>query len=264
MSVAAGWYPDPSAPGGEMVRWWDGARWTDRRCPAPRPAAARAPAPEPVAVAAPSITPSGLVDADRLHLIECYVGAHRRVMKGAWEYQGDQPEGRAAALLDELARQLPPGEPPLALWPVVISEEVPVILVAGTARRLIVLTAGFDERSGHRVEVESDALGQWIVEASLSRGARRGSSGVVLLVSRSTKREIERFLTGPQVLEGDLQELLDRPRRSPGAPVPDWYPDPGGKYAERFWDGAAWTEWIYSGRGGLVTQAHQVHRRPLA
>ena len=46
-TAPAAWHPDPSQPG--MLRWWDGASWTEHT--APDPNAAPAPAPEPALAA---------------------------------------------------------------------------------------------------------------------------------------------------------------------------------------------------------------------
>lgn len=35
MSTAPGWYDDPDSPG--IVRWWDGAAWSQHRAPRPLP-----------------------------------------------------------------------------------------------------------------------------------------------------------------------------------------------------------------------------------
>lgn len=55
MSIAAGWYADPSGPG--SVRWWDGASWTSTTAPMP-PAAAPAPTWTPPVAPAPSVAAS--------------------------------------------------------------------------------------------------------------------------------------------------------------------------------------------------------------
>lgn len=41
------------------------------------------------------------------------------------------------------------------------------------------------------------------------------------------------------------------PTSSPGTAA-GWYPDPSGRFAQRYWDGAAWTEKV-SGPNGLGT-----------
>lgn len=54
MTTPADWYPDPNDP--SLLRYWDGATWTEHTAPAPAVAAT-----PPMAPAAPALPPSGLI-----------------------------------------------------------------------------------------------------------------------------------------------------------------------------------------------------------
>lgn len=89
----------------------------------------------------------------------------------------------------------------------------------------------------------------------------RDEAGLTLHVGRRERRWIEAFMAGPRQLQGRLRELLALPRRAPGAPLADWYPDPAGEFPERFWDGTTWTQWVYIGDRPFLPAG--VYERPL-
>jgi hypothetical protein len=66
MSIAAGWYADPSGPG--SVRWWDGVSWTSTTAPMPQPAPRAEPVWAPPAATLAASTPGSFAAGEPRHL----------------------------------------------------------------------------------------------------------------------------------------------------------------------------------------------------
>lgn len=246
-----GWHPDPWAPTTGALRWWDGARWTEH-------VADGSPAP-PVATeqntGEPAHGPRALSDEDVDLLFEGLVADYRRRWRffsfssDVWfsGYEPERFEDHTEAFLVELQRRLPEGEPPLDLRHVETERDdasSPMVVV--TARRVLVLST-IQIEADERPEVAEAALERVQVVATTSKMTAT-AAGLYLPLDREGRAWFEAFRAGPRVLQGRLAELMSRPRRDPSRPPADWYPDPDGQAALRFWDGVTWTDDAHQGR----------------
>lgn len=227
MGGAPGWHPDPHAPHAGVLRWWDGHRWTQHCTGPPRD---------------PLEGPRALDDATVEHLIEGLVAHQKRTARtssdvaGYGYYDPEQIESDTSLIVRELARLLPVDEPPLDL-----RRPGPGTLLALSARRLLVLVKPRRDEGG----VDVSTVPYERLDLRTSRGGvnvHGDGPRVVVGVAAGEYRWISEFLAGPRAPRGLLAEVLARPRRVPDAWAPDWYPDPMGQFAERFWDGHRWTD----------------------
>ena len=81
-----------------------------------------------------------------------------------------------------------------------------------------------------------------------------GSVLGVLVVRAITVRQAVRQELDPAPVPQPSAARVPRAAGAPDAPdAPGWYPDPGGRYEHRYWDGSAWTEHV--SRYGMTSTA---------
>lgn len=281
----AGWYPDPEWPTGRW-RWWDGTGWTAHVVDGtPMAPSTRSTATGPVppaasadAVAAPTVpAPSAsgatgaaapLSEADRTHLVEYYLGQYHLRWYHSWSTEGetyfpDETRAWLDAAFGELERRLPPDEPPLDVFDDRI--EAGSLLVV-TARRLLLLNRRGSERAAPEavgVVVDEEVFERLTVRglALLDGRPERTADGLEVHLGKAERQWLGRFIAGPRCRQGRLLEILGRPRRRAQDAEPGWYPDPGGEYEQRFWDGTVWTHSVFL--CGSALRPAGVYERPL-
>ena len=244
MSVAAGWYPDPWAPDTPVVRWWDGTQWTDRTTTAQESATITAAPPSAVPEAPPDEVPSALDDEAVDRLAE-WLAAHQKQHDRArfvsspsdW-FDPDEIDADTLRLVGALAGSLSPGERPLDLR--CLGSKIRRMLLALTPARLVVAwrpTPGQDH-----VEVVGAPFPQLRLAVNKFGGITvvPEPTHLSLGVPREEWDWISGFINQPHGRVDPVGQVLTRPARPADVPAPGWYPDPTGRHAERFWDGAAW------------------------
>lgn len=235
MSVAAGWYPDPEAPGTDAVRWWDGQQWAGAT-PTERPAFDD----DTIAHIVTALFADRVRDDAALALGEAYSSG--RITMPPEEYRS-----RTDASWRAVQARFPEGDPPCDYC-----DEHLDRLVVISARRLAVV-----EVKGDQVVADAD-LHERIelvkVKSLRANTVVREGGRLMVPMGSGDRTWIEHFLAGPRVLQGRLQALLARPCPVPGAPGPGWYPDPTGRYHWRLWTGAEWTADVKAMKSGKARQ----------
>ena len=251
MSALPGWHPDPTASQDGALRWWDGQVWTDHIARGSGWIAAAGATPGP----ASDPTRSTLLDDATLdHLVDGLCADYVREQRFSPTYRPSQVEAEIRSLLLALQSELAANERLLELRDVERpgGDAVDPMVVV-TDRRVLVVQGTEPHADGCRVSAELHER----VRLRRPSGATStpeplalvDEDGMTLTLRSADRRWVDGVRSGGLQSWRQLTRLLARPRRAPGAPAPDWYPDPEGQAELRFWDGTTWTRSVRGRRG---------------